>query len=181
MQPSASKPVEPLAMMLADDGVIPNNPTLPLLFCRAAIKVTGRSDPEGIIEAVFQQNGWGNSLWRNGIYPYVHYHSMIHEVMGVSRGRAKVRFGGAAGRELDLIAGDVVVLPAGTGHQCLWADPNLMVIGAYPAGGQYNLCRSSRSEHAEALKTIPQVPLPDTDPVFGPDGPLKRLWQRPAP
>ena len=37
-------------------------------------------------------------MWRNGIYPYVHYHSMIHEALGVARGRAKVRFGGDNGQ-----------------------------------------------------------------------------------
>ena len=58
-------------------------------------------------------------MWRNGIYPYVHYHSMIHEVMGVARGRATVRFGGDKGREIDIVPGDVVILPAGTGHQSL--------------------------------------------------------------
>ena len=57
-------------------------------------------------------------MWRNGIYPYVHYHSMIHEAMGMARGRAKVRFGGENGQEIEIVAGDVVILPAGTGHQC---------------------------------------------------------------
>ena len=70
-----------------------------------------------------------------------------------------------------------MVLPAGTGHQCLWASPDLMVIGAYPKTGKYDLCRGSKGEHAKALQTIPQVPLPDTDPVFGKHGPLLRLWR----
>ena len=81
--------------------------------------------------------------------------------MGIARGRAKVRFGGNKGEELELEPGDVAVLPAGTGHQCLWASPDLMVIGAYPKTGKYDLCRGSKGEHAKALQTIPQVPLPD--------------------
>jgi uncharacterized protein YjlB len=174
--PMPPNSVEPLALTFADDGSIPNNPTLPLLFFHAAISFAGSADPERVIESLFRHNGWGNS-WRNGIFPYVHYHSMIHEAMAIARGRAKVRFGGVGGREIDLMAGDVAVLPAGVGHQCLWADPNLVVIGAYPPRGVYNLCRGSKSEHAQALKTIPQVPLPDADPVYGKDGPLKRLWQ----
>jgi hypothetical protein len=66
----------------------------------------------------------------------------------------------------------VVVLPAGTGHQRLSQTPDLVVIGAYPPNGQYTLCRGSKAEHAQALAVIPNVPPPEADPVFGPDGPL---------
>jgi uncharacterized protein YjlB len=168
--------VEPTTFMFVDDGSVPNNPRLPFLFYRRAVDLSGTPDPEEAIEKVFRSHGWGD-MWRNGIYPYVHYHSMIHEGMGVARGRAKVRFGGARGRELDLGQGDVCVLPAGTGHQCLWASPDLMVIGAYPKTGRYDLCRGSRAEHAKALETIPRVPLPESDPVLGKNGPLTRLWR----
>ena len=92
-------------------------------------------------------------------------------------GRAKVRFGGNSGQEIEVAEGDVAVLPAGTGHRCLWASPDLLVIGAYPKTGRYDLCRGSKAEHAKALKTIPKVPLPATDPVHGADGPLVRLWR----
>jgi uncharacterized protein YjlB len=171
-----TKPTEPVALSFPDDGLIPNNPALALLYFHGCIDFSGSPNPERVIELIFRRNGWAN-CWRNGIYPYVHYHSMIHEVMGIVRGRAKVRFGGMQGSTLDLAAGDVVVLPAGLGHQCLWSDPNLVVLGAYPAQGEYNLCRGSRSEHALALTTIPKVPIPDADPVYGPTGPLKQLWR----
>lgn len=69
------------------------------------------------------------------------------------------------------------MLPAGTGHQCLWATPELCVIGAYPKRGSYDLCRGGKAEHAKALQTIPAVPLPDSDPVHGTDGPLTTLWR----
>ncbi len=166
----------PQALMFSDDGSVPNNPRLPFLVYRNAIDLAGTPDPEDVIEATFARHGWGE-MWRNGIFPYVHYHSMIHEVLGVARGRARVRFGGVQGQEIELEPGDVVVLPAGTGHQGLWAAPELVVIGAYPKTGKYDLCRGSKAEHARALETIPQVPLPETDPVHGPDGPLKSLWK----
>jgi uncharacterized protein YjlB len=88
-----------------------------------------------------------------------------------------VRFGGNKGEELEVEAGDVAVLPAGTGHQRLSSTPDLLVIGAYPPGGHYDLCRGTSAEHARALATIARVPLPATDPVLGADGPLVRLWQ----
>jgi uncharacterized protein YjlB len=69
------------------------------------------------------------------------------------------------------------VLPAGTGHQRLSATPDLLVIGAYPPDGHYDLCRGTAAEHARALGTIPRVPVPETDPLFGADGPLPKLWR----
>lgn len=167
---------QPETFLFDDDGSIPNNGRLALLVYRRAINLAGTPHPEEVIERTFAANGWGN-MWRNGIYEYPHYHSRIHEVMGIARGRAKVRFGGEKGVEVDLSAGDVAVLPAGTGHQRLWAGPDLMVIGAYPPEGRYDLCRGSKGEHDKALQSIPEVPVPEQDPVFGKDGPLLKLWQ----
>ncbi len=174
--PTATKRTAPITHAFADDGTIPNHPDLPFVLYRGAIDLTGTPDPEKLIERTFAANGWGG-MWRNGIAPYVHYHSMIHEAMGVARGRARVRFGGRKGKEIDIAAGDVVILPAGTGHQCLAHSPDLTVIGAYPPNGKYNLCRGSKAEHAKALALIPKVPQPATDPVFGPKGPLMALWR----
>ena len=171
-----TKSAEPLALMFTDDGSIPNNPRLPFLVYRSAIDLSGTPDPEAVIEKTLARNCWGD-MWRNGIYAYVHYHSMIHEALGIARGRARVRFGGANGKVLEIAAGDVVVLPAGTGHQCLWSTPELVVIGAYPKSGTFDICRGSKAERAKALTTIPNVPLPETDPVHGKDGPLTALWR----
>src|SRR6266545_7985884 len=172
----ASSLIEPETFVFADDGSVPNNPKLPFLIYRDAIDLKGSPDPEQVVERMFEANNWGD-MWRNGVYPYVHYHSTIHEAMGIARGRAKVRFGGNGGRELELFAGDVCVLPAGTGHQGLWASPDLMVSGAYPPSGKYDLCRGSKAEYAKAIAAIPHVPLPSTDPVFGTAGPLIKLWR----
>jgi uncharacterized protein YjlB len=174
--PTAKKAAaQPITHVFADDGRIPNNP-LPFVLYRGAIDLTGSPDPERVVEKAFAANGWGG-LWRNGVYPYVHYHSMIHEAMGVARGFARVRFGGEKGRVIEIAAGDVVVLPAGTGHQRVMESSELMVIGAYPPTGKFNLCRGSKAEHVRALTSIPDVPLPLTDPVFGPKGPLVALWR----
>jgi len=174
---SATKPSTPQTFHFSDDGVIPNNPDLPFVVYRGAINLAGTADPEIVVERTFAAAGWGE-MWRNGIYPYTHYHSMIHEVMGIARGRAKVRFGGKKGEVVDLMPGDVAVLPAGTGHQGLWASPDLLVIGAYPKVGRYDLCRGSKAEYARALESIPLVPPPDRDPVYGKNGPLVDLWRR---
>jgi len=166
--------VEPLALVFDDDGLVPNNP-LPFLVYQAAIDVDN-DHAEKTIEGLFGANGWGD-MWRNGVYDYLHYHATVHEALGVARGRARVRFGGDAGRELEIAAGDVAILPAGTGHQCLSASPDFCVIGAYPPGPKMQVTRPTPANHAHALKTIPQVSVPTSDPVMGDQGPLVRLWK----
>jgi uncharacterized protein YjlB len=166
---------KPLARRFKDDGLIPNHPRWPLLLYRGAVRFPRDYDPAAVIEDLFEANGWGDT-WRNGIYDYVHYHSRIHEVLGIARGSGKVRFGGAKGTSLSLKAGDVAILPAGTGHQCLSATRDFLVVGAYPPTGTYDEC-TRLEDHARALKSIPKVGRPRKDPVYGPRGPLLVAWK----
>jgi uncharacterized protein YjlB len=117
-------------------------------------------------------------MWRNGVYDYAHYHATVHEVLGVARGHARVRFGGDRGKELEISAGDVAILPAGTGHQCVFASADFCVVGAYPPGPKMQITLPTPENYQRALKTIPEVKLPKSDPVAGEDGPLVRLWKR---
>ncbi len=119
------------AHRFAGDGEIPNN-ALPLLVYPAAVDVSG-ADPAAAFERLFARHGW-RGAWRNGIFAYPHYHSTAHEVLGIARGEASVRFGGAGGAVLTVGPGDVVVIPAGVGHQNLGASADLLVVGAYPGG-----------------------------------------------
>ena len=172
---SVASDVKPLTFVFEDDGLVPNN-RMPFLVYRQTIDVDN-DHPEKTIEGLFGANGWGD-MWRNdSVYAYPHYHSTIHEAMAVARGRATVRFGGESGQVIDIGPGDVVILPAGTGHQGLFASPGLLVIGAYPPNGAYNLCRATKAERIKAIREIPDVPPPQTDPVFGPQGPLVALWR----
>jgi uncharacterized protein YjlB len=167
--------IEPLSVVFEDDGLVPNNP-MPFLVYKAAIDVAN-GHPEKTIEGLFGANGWGD-MWRNGVYDYLHYHATVHEALGVARGHARVRFGGDNGKEFDLAPGDVAILPAGTGHQCIRASDDFCIVGAYPPGPKMQVTRPTPDNHAKALRTIPQVPLPTSDPVLGEDGPLVRLWKR---
>jgi len=170
------RPRTPSRFRFKDDGHIPNHPSWPLVLYRSAVRLPASLDPAAVFESLFERNGWGDS-WRNGIYDYAHYHSQIHEVLGIARGNATVRFGGAHGRTLALKAGDVAVLPAGTGHQCLAASNDLLVVGAYPALGAYDECNSA-DDHKRALSRIAKTGRPRKDPVYGKDGPLLQVWQR---
>jgi uncharacterized protein YjlB len=172
--PIVSADVGPLTFIFDDDGLVPNNP-MPFLLYKGALDIDN-AHPEKTIEGLFGANGWGD-MWRNGIFDYLHYHSTVHEALGIARGKARVRFGGDHGREFDISTGDVAILPAGTGHQCLSASRDFSVVGAYPPGPKMQITRPTPENHAKALTSIPQVPLPDTDPVLGADGPLLRLWK----
>jgi uncharacterized protein YjlB len=90
-----------------------------------------------------------------------------------------VRFGGDKGDVVEVEAGDLAVLPAGTGHQRLSSSDDLLVIGAYPPEGTYNLCRGDNpTDRDQARATIPKVPVPTSDPVLGKDDGLSKLWRR---
>ncbi len=87
-----------------------------------------------------------------------------------------MRFGGGRGRKLTLKAGDVAILPAGTGHQSLVASDDFLVVGAYPPEGTYDECTDAE-DHARAVSSIRAVPRPKRDPVYGSGGPLAATWQ----
>jgi hypothetical protein len=95
--PALARPRKPHTVRFKDDGLVPNHPRWPLIIYRGAVNLGARHDPAAVIEDLFEANGWGET-WRNGVYDYVHYHSRIHEVLGVTSGKGRVRFGGAKGR-----------------------------------------------------------------------------------
>jgi uncharacterized protein YjlB len=157
--------------MFGDDGSIPNSP-LPVLVYRGVLQDdAGR----GGYEKLFAGHGWLGA-WRDGIFPFHHFHSTAHEVLGIAAGRADVVLGGPQGRRLGLDAGDVVVLPAGTGHCNAGSGPDLVVVGAYPNGMRWDLRRGAPAEHDEVVANIAAVALPDQDPAQGTTGPLIELW-----
>jgi uncharacterized protein YjlB len=165
---------KPQTYRFKDDGVVPNHPLWPLIIYKSAVRLPERLDPAAVFEELFDSRGWGRS-WLDGIYDYVHYHSSIHEVLGIARGSARVRFGGAKGRALNVRAGDVAILPAGTGHQRLKASKDFLVVGAYAPSGAYDEC-TSLDDRVKALPAIPRAARPHKDPVYGKNGPLMLVW-----
>jgi uncharacterized protein YjlB len=164
----------PERIIFQDDGAIPNSRHAVLLY-RKAVDLDSR-DPAASMEERFAANGWTDS-WRNGIYPFHHYHSTSHEVLGIYRGSVTVRLGGEHGQDFDVEAGDVIVIPAGVGHKNLGATQHLGVVGAYPGGRQCDLLRGRPGERPQADKSIAAIPMPNEDPLFGSDGPLRRIWE----
>jgi uncharacterized protein YjlB len=143
---------------------IPNHPRFAVLVYRGVETV----EDAGAARALFASHGWGGS-WVDGIFPFHHFHSTSHEALAVVAGVATVELGGPQGRAFEVAAGDVLVLPAGTGHRRATARDGFTVVGAYPAGQEnYDLMRGDDPAEVEAARRrIAALPAPPEDPVGG--------------
>ncbi len=163
------------SFVFEDDGTYPNNAELPVIVLPQAFAAAPTVDP-ATIETVFEQNGW-DSAWRNGLFAFHHYHSTVHESLGIYAGWVKARLGGPGGETLTARAGDVLVIPAGVSHKNLGQSADFRVVGAYPRGQSWDMMYGKPGERPQADDAIRNVPLPAADPVFGKTGPLMRLWK----
>ncbi len=163
---------EPEILKLPRNGWMPNNEQLAVVLYRRALSSEGQ-DPASAYEALFQRNGWPPK-WRNGVYTFHHYHSTAHEVLGFAAGSATLVLGGENGHQLEVEAGDIALLPTGTGHCELKASADFLVVGAYPPDQDWDICRSAPSP--AALKCMHTLPFPNSDPVFGSAGPMTKIW-----
>ena len=143
---------------------IPNHPRFAVLAYRGVEAVTGAD----AARALFAAHGWGGS-WVAGVFDFHHFHSTSHEALAVVAGRATIELGGPQGRAFEVAAGDVLVLPAGTGHRRATPRDGFTVVGAYPAGQEdYDLLRGGDPAEVEAARErIAKLPAPPRDPVGG--------------
>ena len=139
--------------------VIPNHPSFAVLLYRGTELADAR-----VARERFAEHGWGGS-WVDGVFDFHHFHSTSHEVLAVVAGSATLELGGPQGRAFDVGAGDVVVLPAGTGHRRAAASGDFSVVGAYPIGHEdYDLLREADDA---ARSRIAALGVPDADPIGG--------------
>ena len=155
------------------NGGVPNHPTLPAVIARGAVD---GMDADAVRQAV-EANGWGGT-WVWTVYDYHHFHPDAHEALLVVAGRATLLLGGPEGTEVEAGAGDLIVLPAGHGHRLLRGADGFRVVGGYPPGQESpEILRAGDMDMDEARRAVAAVPLPESDPVAGPDGPLMRVWR----
>jgi uncharacterized protein YjlB len=146
-------------------GMLPNS-RFPLLVYRGAL-------PGGGVDALrshLHANGWYN-IWRYpGIYEYRHFHSTTHECLGCAAGWMEVEVFGRDGTKLRVQAGDFIVMPAGVSHQMIGHSDDIMMVGGYPDGRDWDNVQEDKIDEQlrrAAAKRIMMLPIPNRDPVTG--------------
>jgi uncharacterized protein YjlB len=156
--------------------MLPNS-RFPLLVYRGAVP-GGGVDP---VRNLLQSNGWYN-IWRYpGIYEYPHFHSTTHECLGCAVGWMEVEVFGRGGTKLRIEAGDFAVMPAGVSHQMTGHSDDIMMLGGYPDGRDWDNVQEDKIDEPlrrAAAKRIMMLPIPARDPVTG--QPMKEWIECPS-
>ncbi|MES2808757.1 MAG: cupin domain-containing protein [Bacteroidota bacterium] len=150
------------------------NSKFPVLHYKGILEVPGLF-PAKYVSDLFERNNWSNS-WDAGIFDCHHYHSNVHEALGVYGGETTVILGGEGGIEVRLEKGDVLIIPAGVAHKNAGAEHDIKCVGAYPLGQDYDMMYGKPGEREQAAQNLIRTPIPDTDPVRGKDG-LPKIWE----
>jgi uncharacterized protein YjlB len=149
------------SIQLAENGWVP---TMACPSSSIAAWSTARARGRPRVSRNYSDHGWPPD-WRDGIKGYHHYHSTALEALGISAGRATLELGGPDGRKVEVCAGDALMLPTGTGHRCIEASADFLVVGAYPEGQDWDICREAPNRAAR--QRMLALPYPDRDPVTG--------------
>lgn len=155
------------------------NSVLPVIHYKNAIDISFFR-PAHSIEKIFGENGWTNN-WHNGIYTYHHYHSITHEVFGVYNGKTVLLLGGENGKHLVIQKGDVIIIPAGVAHKNLGKEEDVLCVGAYPEGKDFDMNYGNPGERPGTDQNILAVPFPMTDPLLGDAEGIVNFWKQLTP
>lgn len=180
--------VKPQKFVFEDDGEVPNS-TLPVHLYEGVLDFHDltREQAEEAINQLVATNGWYRD-WTYYVYPSLHYHSTAHEGLIVFQGRATIQIGGKNGRMFTVKTGDVVIVPAGVGHERILASATdderrkeieeFIVFGVYPKGQKWDFISEEPNVEdgalqlrdpavkAAAIERIARVPVPATDPIL---------------
>ncbi|KAF7798080.1 hypothetical protein EIP86_009294 [Pleurotus ostreatoroseus] len=181
--PSTQATLTPLASLKVSRHHIPRHAPLPntsltdfpLLVYHAAFPAPTPS--ASAIEAHLRSTGVLAPQWRATMYRTTHFHSTTHELLVVSRGAARLLFGGEdspGAVALEAKAGDAVLVPGGVGHRLLEdRGGEFEMVGAYPVGAeQWDMCYGSGDEDRQGIEDrIRALEWFGRDPLYGDEGP----------
>ena len=129
------------------------------------------------IESHLSSVGVVEPQWRFTMYSTTHFHSTAHEVLCISRGKARLCFGGEENPgkvEMQVEKGDVLILPAGVGHRLLedlTDSGGFEMVGSYPTGYNWDMCYGKKGEE-DKVQRIAKLPWFSRDPIYGDQGPV---------
>lgn len=90
----------------------------------------------------------------------------------------------SSGLEIQVFAGDVLVLPAGVSHYSPHHDDELRYLACYPLNGpkwklvrKENVARAKGFDYDRVVAVRDGVPLPPRDPIEGAGGKLTKEWR----
>ncbi|RII08376.1 hypothetical protein CUC08_Gglean007786 [Alternaria sp. MG1] len=165
---------------LSSSTHVPNN-ILPALIYRDVLPVP--VNPE-LSKRLCERNGWEKrGEWGEITIP--HFHPNTHECYAIIRGSSRLALGRSKehdamdGIEVNVRTGDVIVIPAGVSHRSIESEEGFRYIGVYPKAAprwRNNHCEGDEPMDALCLE-VSNVPIPDSDPVFGTNGPLCQIWK----
>jgi len=132
---------------LGPNGWMPNNARLPVLLYRGVVNATG-NDPASAYEAIFRRTSWP-AQWRNGVYPFHHYHSTAHEVLGFAGGTARPCLADRTATKSKSMQATSLYCPPGP--DTAGSKPvRLLVVGAYPPDQTWDICREAPTPEMSA-------------------------------
>lgn len=155
-------------------GLIPNTSiqSKPLLIYHSAFPTSASASS---IESHVTSVGVVDPQWRYTMYSTTHFHSTTHEILCISSGKAKLCFGGEENPkkvEAEVQKGDVVIVPAGTGHRLLEdQEGGFQMVGCYPKGKNWDMCYGKEGEKKK-IEGIKSLGWFEKDPIYGDKGPV---------
>ena len=163
----------PIQLFISGNDIFPGN-KLPVLHYKKALRLPWLFRARKV-KSIFIKHNWTNN-WRNGIYTYHHYHSNTHEAMAVIKCHTVLLLGGENGKHLLLEKGDIIVIPAGVAHKNLGKEKDVICIGGYPEGKDFDINYGNPGERPGTDENICSLPIPLTGPLYGESDPLVKIW-----
>lgn len=148
----------------ADEVLVPNSPH-PCTILFGALQVSGVHDVPNatllrLTNELLEPYAW-DARWVWTIYYFTHYHPNCHEALAIISGSGDVLLGGALnGERFSIKSGDVVLIPAGVGHQLISQSDSFRVVGCYPKGKTYLTFRSFKKYREGYRKAYAADPVP---------------------